>query len=83
MLRPALCAHRRCRLSGNHRPSAGPITVIDAVRSATKSPWPGKKGSAAAGFRQASEPVAWYGPIVMNTQDQLKQALKELEKEHS
>ena len=30
--------------------------------------------------RPLQEPVAWYGPIVMNTQEQLRQAYAELEK---
>jgi redox-sensitive bicupin YhaK (pirin superfamily) len=29
--------------------------------------------------RPLEEPVAWYGPIVMNTQDQLRHAFEELE----
>ena len=29
--------------------------------------------------RPLGEPVAWYGPIVMNTQDELRRAFEELE----
>jgi redox-sensitive bicupin YhaK (pirin superfamily) len=30
--------------------------------------------------RPIGEPVAWYGPIVMNTEDELRTAFDELEK---
>jgi redox-sensitive bicupin YhaK (pirin superfamily) len=33
-----------------------------------------------ASGKPIGEPIAWYGPIVMNSQDELKAAFDELEK---
>jgi redox-sensitive bicupin YhaK (pirin superfamily) len=32
-----------------------------------------------AGGRQLNEPIAWGGPIVMNTQEELQRAFRELD----
>jgi len=43
--------------------------------------WPlSKSTSDRVSGKPLAEPVAWYGPIVMNTQEQLRQAFTELEK---
>ena len=42
--------------------------------------FPGFAGKKLVAGKPLEEPVAWYGPIVMNTQEQLRQAFNELEK---
>ena len=57
-----------------------PLVVFDSGDEVT-----GQAGDEGIRFLLVSgkpieEPVAWYGPIVMNTQEQLQQAFQELEK---
>ena len=63
---PLACAH--CRARAQHTPMPGELTTEEGIRFLLVSGVP------------LGEPVAWYGPIVMNTQSELRQAFEELEK---
>ena len=82
-LRPAGRPHRRHRLVGHHAPRRSRQPLARPLR-------PRRRGKVQAGEdgirfllvsgKPLQEPVAWYGPIVMNTQEQLREAYAELKK---
>ena len=76
-------ADRRRRLVGHRRRPRKPITArwccsIAATKSTVQAGDDGIRFLLVSG-KPLEEPVAWYGPIVMNTQEQLRQAFEELE----
>ena len=80
---PAGRADRRRRLGRHHaarrgrQPLAGAFDSGDEVE--VQAGEDGIRFLLVSG-KPLEEPVAWYGPIVMNTQEQLRQAFEELEK---
>jgi redox-sensitive bicupin YhaK (pirin superfamily) len=64
---------------GNHGAiAAGDVQWMTAGSGIIHQEMP--KGDQLVSGKPLQEPVAWYGPIVMNTQEQLRQAFDELER---
>jgi redox-sensitive bicupin YhaK (pirin superfamily) len=59
---------------GNHS-----LVLFDRGDEITVQAGPGGIRFLLISGRPIEEPVAWYGPIVMNTQEQLRQAMAELQ----
>lgn len=55
------------------------LVLFDTGDSVRVTAGPGGLRFLLASGRPLGEPVAWHGPIVMNTRDQIRQALKDLE----
>ena len=81
--RPARGADRRRRLGGHdaarrRRTTARSCSSTAATKSSVQAGDEGIRFLLVSG-KPLQEPVAWYGPIVMNTQEQLQQAFEELQ----
>ena len=80
-VRPAAGTDRS--IGGTAPPSRGGQPLAGALRPGRRSHRAGRPEGIRfllVSGKPLEEPVAWYGPIVMNTQDQLRQAFDELDR---
>ena len=70
--------HTHAWLPGQAQPDACRIrTLVARTQASCQAGDQGIRFLLVSG-KPIEEPVAWYGPIVMNTQEQLRQAMAEL-----
>jgi redox-sensitive bicupin YhaK (pirin superfamily) len=72
------------QVSGDHPLTEGSVAVLDATKEDTRSVQlkSGESGLKALLFagKRLNEPIAWHGPIVMNTQRQIHETFDALQR---